>query len=111
MLDCNTLELLSNLRDALSDRLKEFREKVGWTQHDLAAACGMSAEGIRGYEQKRRWPDPEELEKMANALSVRAIDLLMLKEDLRPHSPDQALQVLADYIRANELRPKGHIQK
>jgi len=98
---CNTIELLSILRDALSDRLKEFREKVGWTQHDLAAACGMSTEAIRGYEQKRRWPDPEELEKMANALSIRAIDLLMLPQDYRPAHPKEALHVLAEFVEKN----------
>lgn len=103
---CNTIELLSILRDALSDRLKAFREKVGWTQHDLAAACGLSTEAIRGYEQKRRWPDPEELETMANALSVKAIQLLMLPEDEISVTPERALETLADYIRKQEARPK-----
>lgn len=96
---CNTMELLANLRDALSDRLKQFREKVGWTQYDLAAACGMSVGTIRGYEQKTRWPDPEEMEKMANALRVRAIDLLILPADERQTSPAQALAVLSDFVR------------
>lgn len=102
---CNTIELLVNLRDALSDRLKEMREKVDWTQHDLAAATGLAVGTIRGYEQKTRWPDPEELEKMAGALSVRAIDLLMFPEDLRPASPEKALEVLSEFVKKNLVKP------
>lgn len=102
---CTTLELLANLRDALSDQLKEMRKKVGWGQHDLAAHSGLSVHAIRQYEQKTRWPDPEELEKMAGALSVRAIDLLMLPQDLRPASPEKALEVLSEFVKKNLPKP------
>lgn len=94
------LESLSRLRQTLASRLAYYRDKRGWTQHDLAAAVGKSASGIRGYEQMTRWPDPEDLEHIARALGIRPVDLLTAPEDKPATSPEEALAILAAAIRA-----------
>jgi transcriptional regulator with XRE-family HTH domain len=62
--------VLGTLRAILAENISSLRKKRGWTQHDLAAAVGLSAEAIRGYEQKRKWPDPEIIEAIAGALDT-----------------------------------------
>lgn len=104
MLNCNTMDLLANLRQALATRLSHYRKVMKWTQHDLAAHVGTSVEAIRGYEQQRRWPDPEMIEAMAKALNVRPIELLTEPEDMAtvPITPEHALFVLRAYVEATK---------
>jgi transcriptional regulator with XRE-family HTH domain len=95
------MDLLGNLRKALSVRMKELRDKRGWDQHDLAAAVNMSASGIRGYEQEKRWPDPEELEKLAKALGVKSeIELLADPKALVASSEDSIIVRLIQILPA-----------
>lgn len=69
--------LVANLRQILADRLAHHRKLLGWTQHDLAAESGIKVQALRNYEQQRRWPDPEEIERLARALGVQPSDLLV----------------------------------
>lgn len=64
------MELLGNLRAIFSHNLKHYRELRGWTQHDLGAAANIKTPTLRGYEQQTRWPDPEEIDALAEALGV-----------------------------------------
>lgn len=102
MLNCNTIESLVNLRQTLADRLVFYRKRKGWKQHDLAAHIGTSVEAVRGYEQQRRWPDPEMIEALATALEIRPIELLTLPEEMAdvPITVDHALFVLRSYVDA-----------
>lgn len=54
----------------LRERLKELREKAGFTQADLAKACGMPMGTIRNYEQGIREPSWRSLFKIATALGT-----------------------------------------
>lgn len=99
------LEKTSKLRQTFADNLERLRKKRGWTQHDLAAAAEMSTEGIRGYEQKKRWPKPEEMDRIALALGVRTFELLATSEDLQPRgiSAKEALEILEKELRNASL--------
>jgi transcriptional regulator with XRE-family HTH domain len=41
----------------ISDRLREQREALGFTQQALAARCGIAARSQRNYESGERLPD------------------------------------------------------
>jgi transcriptional regulator with XRE-family HTH domain len=91
---------LGNLRSVLANRLAMFRARKGWTQHDLAAACvdpatgrARSASWVRGYEQQTRWPDPDDLDLLANALGVSPAAFFGDAEPIAP-TPEEALRVL-----------------
>jgi transcriptional regulator with XRE-family HTH domain len=68
--------ILNKLRKEFSTKLYQFRRVKGWTQHDLAAEVGASASMIRGYEQMKKWPNPERLQLLADKLGVSVPDLL-----------------------------------
>lgn len=51
-------------------KLKELRKKADLTQKELADALGLSAAAIGLYEQNRRSPDIELLEKISRYFNV-----------------------------------------
>lgn len=66
---------MSELRRQFARRLKELRQQKGMTQEELAQATGLSISFIRSIEQGIYAPSFESIEKIANALSVKVIDL------------------------------------
>lgn len=104
------MDLLGNLRFVFADRLKHFREAKRWTQHDLAAAAEMSVSGVRGYEQKSRWPDPEEIEKLATVLGCDVQDLLGYPKT-REITPQQALEVLSRFVESRSTSLKAALRE
>lgn len=89
------MNLLNNLRKTLAERLAHYRKVHGWTQHDLATAANMSASGLRGYEQQTRWPDPEELARLAKALGIESEDLLIVKPVPKENAVNFAVSAIA----------------
>lgn len=73
----------------------QYRKLRDWDQVDLAAAAKMSLGGVRGYEQKKRWPDPEVLERLSAALGTEPANLLGMAP--KP-TPEEALEVLREAI-------------
>jgi len=54
----------------LSTRLKIAREKIGWTQEQAAIKLNISIGTLSGYERGYRSPNPEMIEKIAEAYNV-----------------------------------------
>jgi transcriptional regulator with XRE-family HTH domain len=50
--------------------LKQFREKAGLTQVELANKAGLSLRTVQGWEQGRRSPVSPDFFKLADALGV-----------------------------------------
>lgn len=107
--DCITLDSLANLRRTFAERLVQLRKRKNWTQYDLAPAAGISVDTLRGYEQQKRWPDPEIIEALAKALDCRPADILIAPEDMSeaPITVDHALFVLRAYIDATKKADRG----
>ncbi len=57
-------------------RLKQIREKRGWTQERLAEKVGVSRVTIARIETANRKPSLELLERLAKVLKVNVGDLL-----------------------------------
>jgi transcriptional regulator with XRE-family HTH domain len=99
---CVNLKGLANLRHYLATRLATLRASRGWAQHDLAAACGRSPSWVRGYEQQKRWPDPEDLDLLARALGVSPESLIARAPD---PTPQEALEVVARELETRRETP------
>jgi transcriptional regulator with XRE-family HTH domain len=52
------------------EKLAELREARGWTQGELAAACGTTAGVVRAWEADRREPLLSAAKRLAAALGV-----------------------------------------
>ena len=60
---------------ALGSRIAELRNRLKWSQMDLADECGMHRTFIAGVEVGRRNPSLASLVRIAQALKVSVRDL------------------------------------
>lgn len=60
----------------IGKKIQYFRKKAGYTQKQLAEACGVATGTIQQYELGKRQPRIEQLEIIADALDLHLLDLL-----------------------------------
>lgn len=70
---------------ALAKRLKEEREKRGWTQEYMANLLEIKIGTLSGYERSYRTPDLDMTLKIANLFGV-SVDYLLGREE-SDHTP------------------------
>ena len=71
----------TELHRILAANLKRERSKVGFSQDQLAEACGVSANFVTEVETRRRYPSPATLVKIAQALNTEPHTLLRDGDD------------------------------
>ena len=64
-----------SIRELLALNLKEYRRKCGFTQEKLAEKAGISANYLSMVEVSRKFPTPEMLDRLAQALDVQTFQL------------------------------------
>ena len=72
----------TELKEVLSINIKKYR-KNKYTQETLAERVGVSAQNINDIEGKRRFPRPETLVKISEALDVEVYQLF-IPQDITP---------------------------
>lgn len=75
-----------NLRLILGLKLRQFRLKKGYALKDVAERTGLSVSFLSEIEKGKKYPKPEKIMQLAQALDVTFDDLVSLKldEDLDP---------------------------
>jgi len=87
---------MAGLRDILANNLKENRKKCGYSQAKLAEVANITTQYIAMIEVSRKFPTPEMLERLANALEIEAYELFVVKP-----SPEDAMEKLHDTLANN----------
>jgi transcriptional regulator with XRE-family HTH domain len=64
------------LRKLFSSNVREYRNRLKWSQVALAKKTGVSVNFLNDIELGRKWISPATLVKLANALNVEAHELL-----------------------------------
>ena len=82
-------------RSLLALNMKRLRDLRGYTQMDLAERVGCSTTLIGNIEIRKRFPSPENLDLIAEALEVPPADLFMESRSTTP----------------SELRIKNQLQR
>lgn len=57
----------------IGEKIKEYRDRRGYSQKELGELCGFGSEGkalIEGFERDEGFPDLERLKRIAEVLSV-----------------------------------------
>lgn len=70
MLNTVIIKVVINMSKIFAKRLKEAREKKGWTQEYMAKLLGITNGTLSGYERDYRKPSIEMLIKIAKVLGV-----------------------------------------
>lgn len=73
----------ASIRDVLASRLRELRQQRGWSQEDLADACGLHRTYVGSIERAERNVGIDLLAKFALAFGITINDLLNI-----PLGPD-----------------------
>lgn len=78
---------MGNIREILALNIKENRRRLGMSQPELAELANLSTHYISMIEISRKFPTPEVLERLAEALGIAAHELFEV-----PPLPENALE-------------------
>jgi len=66
---------MAGIREVLAKNIKEYRRKYGFSQDKLAELAGISSQYLATVETCRKFPTPEVLDRLAEALSLETHEL------------------------------------
>ena len=69
------------LRAIFGKNVKLYRNRRNWSQADLAEYANISINFLGDIERGKKWPHPDTLTKMADALEIKVFELF-LEEDM-----------------------------
>ncbi|MCL2094012.1 MAG: helix-turn-helix domain-containing protein [Treponema sp.] len=72
------------IRAIFGKNVKIFRNRRNWSQADLAEYANISINFLGDIERGKKWPHPDTLTKLAEALEIKVFELF-LEEDLMPN--------------------------
>ena len=87
---------MTSLRDILAYNLKENRKKCGLSQAKLAEKANITTQYIAMIEVCRKFPTPEMLDRLAEALEIETFQLFVVKP-----SPEEAMERRHDTLVSN----------
>ena len=90
------MKKIIGIRQTLALNLKKNRQKCGLTQEKLAEKAGISAHYLAMVEVEKKFPSPEMLDKLAQALNINAVQLFDISA-----TPEGALLHLEKSIISN----------
>ena len=70
-----------SLRNILSQSIKRYRQRKGWSQAKLAERMDISTNYLSDIESKRGWVSAFSLVKLANALEIEVFELFKPEEE------------------------------
>jgi len=80
---------MTDIRDLLAQNIKKYRTALGLSQAKLAEKVATSTNYIGLLEIKRKFPSPEMIERLANALGIDTTELfhkeLTAKETIKTY--------------------------
>ena len=87
------------IREILAQNMKIHRQKLGITQPELAERANISTNFIGMIEQKRKFPAPEMLDRIANALQIETFELFSTSASPQAELRKLHKEILADLDR------------
>ena len=84
---------MAGIREILATNIKEHRRKCGFSQDGLSEKAGISSQYLATVETCRKFPTPEVLERLADALGIETHELFAVDS-----APQNELQLLRNDI-------------
>jgi len=101
---------MTSLRELLALNLRECRRKLGLSQAKLAEKTGLSTQYIAMIELSRKYPSPESLEKLAQALEVDTPELFSMQPSAQEAAVKLQRAILADLSSKVEEKVDGAVK-
>jgi len=67
----------SEIRTIFSQNIRIFRNRRNWSQADLAESADISINYLSDIERGKKWPHPDVLSKLADALGIKVFELFL----------------------------------
>ena len=71
------IKKMAKIREILAQNIKMYRQRLSITQSELAEKADISANFVGMIEQKRKFPAPEILDRLAAALEIEISELFV----------------------------------
>lgn len=68
---------MTDLHRSLAGNVKTFRQRMGWSQAELAERADLSVSYIGDIEAGIKWPGADKVEKIAGAFHIRPYQLFL----------------------------------
>jgi len=91
---------MEGIREILAQNMKAQRQKLGITQAELAERANISSNFIGIIEQKRKFPAPEMLDRIATALEIETSELFVTSMSPQAELKKLHKEILAELNRA-----------
>jgi transcriptional regulator with XRE-family HTH domain len=78
------------IRAVFGKNVKLYRNRRNWSQADLSENANISINFIGDIERGNKWPHPDTLTKLADALEIKVFELF-IEEDIELNQEIQAL--------------------
>ncbi|MBQ0050936.1 MAG: helix-turn-helix transcriptional regulator [Treponema sp.] len=89
---------MTKIQQVLAENLRKFRKIRGFTQEQLAEKAGTSTNYIGTIEIGKKYPSPQMLEKLAEALEI---DSLMFFQCESKNEKDSILKQKLETVKSN----------
>jgi len=85
------------LRAIFGKNVKIYRNRRNWSQADLAEHANISINFLGDIERGKKWPHPETLTKLADALEIKVFELFMEEDsELNPKTKNLMNRFIKD---------------
>jgi transcriptional regulator with XRE-family HTH domain len=88
----------NEVRTILAQNIKGFRNHRKWSQADLAAKADISIPFLSDIERGNKWPYPDTLFNLAQALNVEVYELFRLEKASKDNEHDFTDRVVKEIL-------------
>ena len=85
------------LRNLLSQNIKRYRKRKGWSQEKLAEKISISTNYLSEIETAKGWVSPLSLVNLANALEIEVFELFKPQEIVSADTSNTVRKCLEDF--------------
>lgn len=96
---------MDNRAEEIGRYIREERKKKGLTQAIVAQKAGIAVNSLRLYEAGKRFPNVEQLQRIANAIDIDVFSLMdfdMATEAMLDRMNDRTRYLLAAFDQLND---------
>jgi len=101
----------AEIRGVLAKNIKSCREHRLWSQADLAAYSSISIPFLSEIERGNKWPFPDTLGKIAQALNIQVKELFQEKTSLTDKERDFATTLVKEMFIAQKAAAENVIRQ
>ncbi|GBU29394.1 transcriptional regulator [Treponema sp. R8-4-B8] len=99
------------IRGILAKNIKFYRENRLWSQADLASNSEISIPFLSEIERGNKWPFPDTLARIADALNVKILDLFWEGETSSSKENDFTNMVIKEIFTAQKMAADNVVRK